>query len=264
MDDQALRVELAALLRDNVDVVSARLEKKFVEEYPAAAANSMSAERIHRWTLVEIELIARGIESDDASVAVHQGNFGHIVMDKDGDVTQFASSLASTLFVARHIAPLVFLLTDISKNEGKGQELLELYERFVRSMLTRYCELFVQEVDRPGALMKKWDILSGLELDIEPEVTPAKKHRRVEVFPERQTSQSMKSIWEGDFLTSRERDVLKQLVSGKSNGEIADALDIRQNTVKNHVARLFDKFGVSSRAELIAEVLGEGQESLAG
>jgi DNA-binding NarL/FixJ family response regulator len=50
--------------------------------------------------------------------------------------------------------------------------------------------------------------------------------------------------------TQRERDVLELLVSGRSNREIAEALDIELRTVKAHVERLMRKTGVSNRTAL--------------
>jgi non-specific serine/threonine protein kinase len=53
-------------------------------------------------------------------------------------------------------------------------------------------------------------------------------------------------------LTSRERDVLRELVTGKSNREIAESLFISTTTVASHIASLYRKLGVDSRAEAIA------------
>ena len=42
-------------------------------------------------------------------------------------------------------------------------------------------------------------------------------------------------------ITPRELDVLEALVSGESNKELARTLGVSPNTVKTHIARLFDK-----------------------
>ncbi|MBX3703768.1 MAG: response regulator transcription factor [Steroidobacteraceae bacterium] len=59
-------------------------------------------------------------------------------------------------------------------------------------------------------------------------------------------------------ITARERQVLQLLADGRSNKEIAARLELSPNTVKTHVARLFEKLQVSRRTEaiLLARELG--------
>jgi len=52
-------------------------------------------------------------------------------------------------------------------------------------------------------------------------------------------------------LTSREMQVLRELVSNASNREIADRLYISENTVRNHMHKILEKLGVGSRREVI-------------
>lgn len=54
-------------------------------------------------------------------------------------------------------------------------------------------------------------------------------------------------------LTEREEQVLRQLVLARSNREIAEALSIREQTVKSYVARLMRKVGVGNRIALSME-----------
>lgn len=53
-------------------------------------------------------------------------------------------------------------------------------------------------------------------------------------------------------LTQREKQLLEALLSGESNKGIANKLGIAEQTVKNHLSNLYEKFGVSSRLELVA------------
>jgi DNA-binding CsgD family transcriptional regulator/tetratricopeptide (TPR) repeat protein len=50
-------------------------------------------------------------------------------------------------------------------------------------------------------------------------------------------------------LTPRERDVLRLVVAGRSNPEIAEALFLSRRTVTTHLTRIFAKLGVQGRAE---------------
>ena len=55
----------------------------------------------------------------------------------------------------------------------------------------------------------------------------------------------------GEQLTERERDVLKCMVDGLNNNEIAKALVVSLGTVKFHVSNIFQKLGVDSRVEAV-------------
>lgn len=50
-------------------------------------------------------------------------------------------------------------------------------------------------------------------------------------------------------LTKRELEVLRCLASGKTNQEISQALYISDNTVRNHLSKIFGKLGVGNRTE---------------
>ena len=52
-------------------------------------------------------------------------------------------------------------------------------------------------------------------------------------------------------LTGRERQVLGKIAQGLSNDQIAETLAISRNTVRNYVANVYGKLGVSSRAEAV-------------
>ena len=52
-------------------------------------------------------------------------------------------------------------------------------------------------------------------------------------------------------LTGREREVLGLITQGRSDNAIADALSLKRNTVRNHVARLYAKIGAHNRGEAI-------------
>lgn len=53
-------------------------------------------------------------------------------------------------------------------------------------------------------------------------------------------------------LTPRELEVLQLLAAGQANKDIARALGVSPNTVKTHLARLFEKLGANSRTAAIA------------
>lgn len=56
-------------------------------------------------------------------------------------------------------------------------------------------------------------------------------------------------------LSAREKEVVRCLVEGLTNREIAKTLLLSQHTVKNYIFKIFDKLGVSNRVELVLQVL---------
>jgi DNA-binding NarL/FixJ family response regulator len=61
---------------------------------------------------------------------------------------------------------------------------------------------------------------------------------------------------DGSLLSARETDVVRCLVEGLTNREIAQRLKLTEHTVKNYLFRIFDKLGVSSRVEVVLYALG--------
>jgi DNA-binding NarL/FixJ family response regulator len=52
-------------------------------------------------------------------------------------------------------------------------------------------------------------------------------------------------------LTVREWDILREIARGASNQEIALHLHLAEQTIRNNTTRIYEKLGVSSRAEAI-------------
>jgi DNA-binding NarL/FixJ family response regulator len=61
-----------------------------------------------------------------------------------------------------------------------------------------------------------------------------------------------------DALTAREIDVLRLIVGGNSNKEIADHLSIGEATVKSHVTSILSKLGANDRAHAVTIGLKRG------
>ena len=58
--------------------------------------------------------------------------------------------------------------------------------------------------------------------------------------------------------TSRELDVLRLLVSGRSNRRIGTTLQITERTVRFHLSNIFVKLDVSNRVEAVSNVIQLG------
>jgi DNA-binding NarL/FixJ family response regulator len=68
----------------------------------------------------------------------------------------------------------------------------------------------------------------------------------------------MQQAENGEQLSQREYDVLRELVHGKSNKQIAAQLNLSENTIKSHLSNIFAKLDVQSRAEAVAVALQRG------
>lgn len=56
----------------------------------------------------------------------------------------------------------------------------------------------------------------------------------------------------------REEEIMRLIVRGRGNGEVAAALAISTKTVESHLARLFLRYRVSSRTELVMLAVEQG------
>lgn len=59
-------------------------------------------------------------------------------------------------------------------------------------------------------------------------------------------------------LTERERDIVRLVLDGKSNDEIAMQLHTSRKTVEYHLSRLYERFGITTRVELALRADHEG------
>ena len=63
----------------------------------------------------------------------------------------------------------------------------------------------------------------------------------------------------GNKLSQREKEVLNLIITGFSNAEIGQQLNISTFTVKNHVSNIFVKMNVSSRTEAVSQALQQNK-----
>ncbi len=59
-------------------------------------------------------------------------------------------------------------------------------------------------------------------------------------------------------ITNREKEVLKLMIAGYSNPQIAEALSVSLSTVKAHVSSIIRKFNVKSRVEVTRDAVKKG------
>ncbi len=64
------------------------------------------------------------------------------------------------------------------------------------------------------------------------------------------------------MLTRREREVLQQAALGMTNRQIGAALDIAEQTVKNHLSSAMRKLALHDRTHAVVIAIGQGLISL--
>lgn len=90
-------------------------------------------------------------------------------------------------------------------------------------------------------------VLEG-ELVIDPLVAQSLTQRR------RHRSDDVE--WLISFLTQREREVLRRIVTGQSTEEMARDMAVTRSTARTHVQNVLQKLGVHSRLQAVAAVAG--------
>jgi DNA-binding NarL/FixJ family response regulator len=78
-----------------------------------------------------------------------------------------------------------------------------------------------------------------------------------EIFDQVEQPEALKGE-RGGRLTPRELEVLQMIVDGKSNKEIATALDLSANTVAVHRANIMNALGIHKTAELVVYAIRAG------
>lgn len=175
--------------------------------------------------------------------------------------------------------PIVRAWRDFAARQGRRQRELELMILEIRTLATagdaalaraqlldafhlvhpeNYARPFMEDIPGLAVLMKdlvrhtpdsRGYVPDGLKASL-PETPPP--------LPTTSHLMNRDQYFLLEALSDREREVLTHLAIGKSNQEIADAMQVAVNTVKWHVQNIFGKLGVSNRtaATLAAQHLG--------
>ena len=92
---------------------------------------------------------------------------------------------------------------------------------------------------------------------LDPQIVPFIRDKNCGVIPSRQLSRSVFRERHSN-LTQREYEVLKLIVDGQSNSDIAKTLTISEHTAKAHVCNIIQKLVVDDRTQAAVKALKEG------
>ena len=102
------------------------------------------------------------------------------------------------------------------------------------------------------------DLFSDTEMSIAEKVAPflSQSLEKARLFQACETKNlDQQKLVKHFGLTDREIEVVTYVFKGFKNTEIADFMKIKTGTVKNHMKKIFNKMGVSTRTSLIYEAL---------
>ena len=92
---------------------------------------------------------------------------------------------------------------------------------------------------------------------LDPHIVPYIRDKNNGVIPARKLSRSVFKERHSN-LTQREYEVLKLIVDGQSNSDIAKTLTISEHTAKAHVCNIIQKLVVDDRTQAAVKALKEG------
>jgi len=195
-------------------------------------------------------------------------------LDRAFDVVGEAGTGEETVSVVKEIKPdLLFL--DLSMPRMTGLEALSELEGFRDGMLTILLAgsiepshlLTAVQLSVRGLVMKD----SPTELLFEA-ITSVLDGRfwlgqtlmndLVELVRRLSQSASPAKSKTSPGLTPRERDVVRLVIAGHTNREIATTFSVSEETVKHHLTRMFQKMGASNRLELAMKATQSGFSGL--
>ncbi len=192
---------------------------------------------------------------DDHSV-VRSGLGAFLMVNDDLELVGEASSGEEALGKASELQPDVILM-DL-KMPGMGGvaaiRALKREEPKIRIIaLTSYIDdSLVQGALQAGA---NGYVMKNVQADDLANAIRSAAVGRMTLSPEASKALSEASdypIIPAEDLTDRERDVLKLLIDGLSNNEIAEKLIISASTVKYHIGNIYTKLGVDNRAAAVS------------
>ena len=92
---------------------------------------------------------------------------------------------------------------------------------------------------------------------LDPHIVPAIREKGGTTLPVKKTGRAAFRSQHAN-LTEREYEVLKLVVDGKSNNDIANLLSISEHTAKAHVCNIIQKLVVDDRTQAAVKALKEG------
>ena len=131
--------------------------------------------------------------------------------------------------------------------EGVTEYHSSSWNSWVTSDRRRRLQACIQRIDEEGEEHRA-DIIDGAEVDVLRLDSPTDQRRYLVSLRRPRLLTIDPACW----LTKRQREVARYVMSGATSPEIAEELHVSVETVKSHIKNIFDRLNISSRAELAA------------
>lgn len=139
---------------------------------------------------------------------------------------------------------IVILTSHTDSNEVSSALSLGIYAYIIKDINTEILKMVLKSVYH-GAV---W---------LDPHIVPAIREKGGTTIPIKKTGRAAFRSQHSN-LTEREYEVLKLVVDGKSNNDIANLLSISEHTAKAHVCNIIQKLVVDDRTQAAVKALKEG------
>ncbi|MBO6271442.1 response regulator transcription factor [bacterium] len=192
----------------------------------------------------EMEIIAEAENGKDAIEKTKLQKPEIVLMDIGlPDITGIEAT-KRILEECRHNVKVIMLTSHISEQEVKESLMAGANGYILKDINTEYLMMIIRTV-KEGAM---W---------LDPKVVPFIKDKNSSIIPARQLSRAGFRETHSN-LTQREYEVLKLVVEGQTNNEIAKTLTISEHTAKAHVCNIIQKLVVDDRTQAAVKALKEG------
>jgi DNA-binding NarL/FixJ family response regulator len=199
---------------------------------------------------------------DDHSL-VRRGFRRMLEDEPDIAVVGEASDGAEAVKLARQLHPAVIVM-DCALPGMNGLEatrqILETHPESRVLMLSMHPEeTLVRQALEAGA--RGYILKNAVDLELGASIRRVAAGEKVLDSQLSRTTSSLKGE-RNQALTARELEILQRIVDGKSNKEIATALNLSANTVAVHRANIMDALGIHKTAELVVYAIRHGLVNL--
>ena len=157
------------------------------------------------------------------------------------------------------ISPIVFLKKIFDVNED--QKIIVLTSDYEHNIINDLISLgvkgcAVKDINTDSLIMMIKSVYEGA-MWLSNEIVNVIRANSYSVIPRKTPSRAQFKAKHAN-LTEREYEVLKLVVDGKSNNEIANILTISEHTAKAHVCNIIQKLVVDDRTQAAVKAIKEG------